>query len=251
MRNLLTGLSALALITAAAPAMAQEATDPAPAITITGSATLTSDYRFRGLTQSRERPAVQATVNVNHASGLYAGVWVASIDDSVSLPGYGDGEIDLYAGYTKSFESGLGVDVGLLYYVYPDGARGVDTDFFEPYATLSYAIGPVTAKLGANYAWSGQAGLANNDSLYLRGDLAVSIPNTPISVLGHIGHSDGQLGILAPGGDYMDWSLGIEAVHKFAKIGIQYVDTDIKGPAGYADAIGADPTVLGYVTFSF
>lgn len=249
MRISMISLGALMLATTA-PAMAQE-TAPAPAVTVTGGVTLTSDYRFRGLTQSKEDVAVQGTVNVNHDSGFYAGVWASTIDDSVSLPGYGDAEIDLYAGYTKSFDSGVGVDVGLLYYYYPGGASGVDTDFFEPYASLTYTLGPVSAKVGANYSWGGQPGLADNDSLYLRADASVGIPNTPLSVTAHIGHTDGQLGILAPDGDYTDWALGVEATHKFIKAGIQYVDTDITSRAGYADAVGADPTLLGYVTLSF
>jgi uncharacterized protein (TIGR02001 family) len=250
MRFSMISFGALMLATAA-PAMAQDATDPAPPVTVTGGVTLTTDYRFRGITQSREDVAIQGTVNVNHESGLYAGVWASSIDGTVSLPGYGDAELDLYAGYTKTFDSGVGVDVGLLYYWYPDGASGANTDFFEPYASLIYSVGPVTAKVGANYAWGDQAGLADNDSLYLRGDVTVGIPNTPVSFLGHIGHTDGQLGILAPAGKYTDWSLGLEAAHKFAKVGVQYVDTNITHRAGYADAIGADGTVLAYVTLSF
>ena len=230
---------------------------PASAFTITGGATITSDYRFRGISQTGKDPAVQATVNVNHSSGLYAGIWASTIDgdDAAAVLGYGDAEVDLYAGYTKTFDNGVGVDVGLLYYLYPiDKVSGLDTDFFEPYASLSYAVGPVTAKVGANYAWSGQAGLAGNDSLYLRGDVTVAIPNTPVSVLGHIGHSDGQLGIFALTKDnYTDWSLGLEASHKFVKFGVQYVDTDIKnfGAARWANLIGADKRVLAYLTFSF
>lgn len=253
MRFSMISLGVLALATAV-PAMAQdagEATEPAPAITVTGSVTGITDYRFRGLTQSREDVAVQGTVNVNHESGLYAGVWASTVDGNVSLPGYGDAELDLYAGYTKTFDTGVGVDVGLLYYYYPDGAKGVDTDFFEPYASVMYTVGPVTAKVGANYAWSGQSGLADNDSLYLRGDVSVALPELPITVLGHIGHTDGQLGVLAPSGSYTDWSLGFEVAYKSIKTGIQYVDTDINSGGGYADAIGADPTVLSYITFSF
>lgn len=239
------------LLTATTPALAQDATEPAPAITVTGGVTGTTDYRFRGLSQTDKKVAGQATVNFNHESGFYVGTWTSTIDDKVSLPGYGGTELDIYGGYTKTFGSGVGVDAGLLYYVYPGGADGFDTDFFEPYASLLYSVGPVTAKVGANYAWKGQSGLADNDSLYLRGDVTVNVPNTPVSVLGHIGHTDGQLGILAPDSKYTDWSLGVEVVQKFVKLGVQYVDTDIPQRGGYADAIGADPTVLGYITLSF
>jgi uncharacterized protein (TIGR02001 family) len=167
--------------------------------------------------------------------------------------GYGKAEIDLYAGYTKTFSSGFGVDVGLLYYVYPIDEAGFNTDFFEPYASVMYTAGPVTAKVGANYAWKGQSAIFDNDSLYLRGDVTVAIPGTPVSVLGHVGHSDGQLGLFALSKDnYLDWSLGVEASHKFVKIGVQYVDTNIKSfGVDYDKVIGASPTVLAYLTLSF
>ncbi|MDV3458107.1 TorF family putative porin [Sphingomonas sp. HF-S4] len=250
MRYLTITLAGL-MLAAATPALAQDEAEPAKPVTVTGGVTVTSDYRFRGLTQTDKKVALQGTVNVNHESGLYVGTWASTLDDEVSLPGYGDAEIDLYAGYTKTLDSGVGFDVGMLYYYYPGGADGLDTDFFEPYASVMYTVGPVTAKVGANYAWSGQSGLADQDSLYLRGDLTVGIPNTPVSLLGHIGHTDGQLGILAPDAKYTDWSLGAEIVHKFVKLGVQYVDTDITNDADYADAIGADPKVLFYATLSF
>jgi uncharacterized protein (TIGR02001 family) len=239
------------MLAAATPALAQDEAEPAKPITVTSGVTLTSDYRFRGLSQSDKQFAAQGTVNVNHESGFYVGTWVSTIDDKVSLPGYGGVEVDLYGGYTKTLDSGIGFDVGALYYYYPDGAKGLDTDFFEPYASVMYTVGPVTAKVGANYAWSGQSGLADQDSLYLRGDLTVAIPNTPVSVLGHIGHTDGQLGVLAPDRKYTDWAVGAEVAHEFVKLGVQYVDTDITNDADYADAIGADPRVLFYMTLSF
>jgi uncharacterized protein (TIGR02001 family) len=100
MRFSMISLGVLALATAV-PAMAQEAseaTEPAPATKVTGSFGVTTDYRFRGLSQSHEHAAGQATINVNHESGLYVGTWASTIDDDYSLPGYGNYEIDLYGG---------------------------------------------------------------------------------------------------------------------------------------------------------
>jgi uncharacterized protein (TIGR02001 family) len=248
------------LLAAATPAMAQdEAPAAEPAIKVTGGVTVTSDYRFRGISQTGKDPALQGTLNVNHESGLYAGVWASTIDDTdaAAVIGYGDVEFDLYAGYTKTFDNGVGIDVGLLYYVYPiDEFTGLATDFFEPYASVMYTAGPVTAKVGANYAWKGQSGLFDEDSLYLRGDVTVAVPNTPISILGHVGRTDGQLGFLKTPAllkdDYLDWSLGIEASHKFVKLGVQYVDTDINGfGVDWDKLVGASPTVLAYLALSF
>ncbi|MCW3835225.1 TorF family putative porin [Sphingomonas canadensis] len=246
---------AVLMLVAATPAMAQdEAAVGTSAFTVTGGATVTTDYRFRGLSQTDKDPAVQVSVNLNHSSGFYAGAWASTIDDTTSLPGYGDAELDLYAGYTKTFDNGVSVDLGLLYYLYPvDKATGLDTDFFEPYASVTYTVGPVTTKVGANYAWGGQSGLGGNDSLYLRGDVSAAIPGTPLTALGHLGYTNGQLGILAlTDDDYVDWSLGLEASHDFVKLGVQYVDTNIKDfGVGWSKAVGANKTVLGYLTVSF
>lgn len=252
MRALLKSVSGLALATAAVPAFAQD-TSPPPPISVTGGVSVTSDYRFRGITQTREDPAVQASLTVSHESGFYAAVWASTIDNKVSLPGYGGAEVDLSAGYSHSFDNGVGVDVGLLYYYY---ARGTgNTDFFEPYASISYEIGPVKTKVGLNWAWRGQSGLANISSLYTYANVDVGIPGTPLTAKAHVGLSDGRLGAFNtnPLDDtYVDWSLGLEAtVAERFTIGVSYVDTDISHRFRRAQTIGADATVLAYIGFTF
>ena len=227
---------------AATPAAAQEEAPPPP-VGVSGAVTLVSDYRLRGISQSGEDPAIQASLNVDHDSGFYAGVFVSTIDGTRSRPGHGDVEFDVYAGYAMTLPSGVGLDAGLLYYAYPDAANEADTGFFEPYATISYSLGPITAKAGGHYGWRGQPGLGGEDTLYLRGDLAVSVPRTPVTLTGHVGHSDGRFG------DRFDWSIGAEVAQSFARIGIRYVDTDIaRGTPRHA---GADPALLGHLTLSF
>lgn len=269
-------LSTLLLLATATPAFAQdEPAGPPPEVDtsipdfkVTGGATLTSDYRFRGLTQSDEHAAVQGTINVNHSSGLYAGVWASTIDGDGSTPaltGYGDAEIDLYGGFTKTMSNGVGIDVGLLYYLYAiDEAKGLNTDFFEPYASVTYTIGPVSAKLGAAYAWGGQSGLnftsGNDDNIYVYGEASVGIPKMPVTLKGHLGYTDGSLGLVNPTGDdtYFDWSATAEIVGGPVKFGLSYVDTDISNgqyaataPRGFAQRLGRGSTILGYIGFSF
>ena len=257
---------ALLLAATASPAFAQDTAPPKP-FTVTGNVAVTSDYRFRGLTQTDGGPAAQATINVNHVSGLYAGAFVSTIDGDGSTPalaGYGSAEVDLYGGYAKTLSNGIGFDAGLLYYLYPDGAKGVNTDFFEPYASLSYTIGPVAAKVGANYAWGGQKGLdftsGHDDSTYVYGQLGSGIPGTPVTVTAHVGYTSGALGLvnLDPADDsYLDWSLNAEAVGGPFKVGVTYLDTDISDafvPAlgGRFDRkLGRGSTVLAYVGVNF
>ena len=292
MRFSILSLSAVAL-GAATPAMAQDAspatgqdmpatptpgrdpssatvadtTETAPAIKVTGGATLISDYRFRGLTQSDSGPAAQGTLNVNTKLGFYVGTFVSTIDGSGKTPllaGYGDAEIDLYGGFTKTLPNGLGVDVGLLYYYYASARSGLNTDFFEPYASLTYTIGPVAAKAGAAYAWGGQSGLdftgGKDDNLYVFGEGSVGIPSTPVTLKGHVGRTRGSLGLANLNPDnhgYWDWSGTAEAVGGPLKVGVSYVDTTITSRyvpefrGKFNQHLGRGWTVLGYVGVSF
>ena len=82
---------------------AAESTEASEPLAVTGGVTLITDYRFRGVTQTNEDPAIQGTINFNHESGFYAGVWASTIDGGLdgstpALTGYGDAEVDLYAG---------------------------------------------------------------------------------------------------------------------------------------------------------
>ena len=191
---------------------------------VTGGATIVSDYRFRGISQTDKRFAVQGTATVSHPSGFYATVWGSSIDDYVAAGA--DAELDLIAGYRKTFGSTT-IDGGVLYYYYP-GSGGVDTDFVEPYISVAQVIGPVTAKLTANYAPKQSAltiGSGREDNLYLAGDLSAAIPKTPISLTAHLGHSYGP-SYLTIGDGYTDWSLGASVAWKNLTAGLAYVDTD-------------------------
>lgn len=232
MRTSLLGLAAVALA-AAAPAMAQDApAAPAPAITISGGATLVSDYRFRGISQTDKRFAVQGTFTISHESGFYASVWGSSIDDYIANGG--DQEIDLIAGYKKTI-NGTTIDGGVLYYYYP-GSGGVNSDFFEPYISLAHTFGPVTAKVTANYGWKQHALAtayrpfkAREDNLYVAGDLSAAIPNTPISLTGHLAHSFGPSYLTAGSNfakGYTDWNAGAAYTFKNLTVGVQYVDTN-------------------------
>lgn len=257
-RNLgIKGLLVLSLLSFSVPAMAEEA-DPPSDITVTGGVSLVSDYRFRGVSFSAEDIAVQGTININHSSGVYLGTWASSLEDSAI---YGHTEVDFYAGYATEVAPGTTLDVGLAYYYYPNGdARAapvppatvgvaLNSDYFEPYASIKATLGPVTAKLGAAYAWD-QAALGSADNIYVYTDFGLGIPTTPISLNAHLGYSDGAL---AFGGTYWDWSLGADwAVGHGLTVGVKYVDSDLGRLTGIpaADTL-YDATVLFTIGASF
>ncbi|KTT74785.1 hypothetical protein NS334_04565 [Sphingomonas endophytica] len=225
---------------------ADEPTAP-PVVTVSGSATIASDYRFRGVSQSDRHMAVQGGVTIAHDSGLYAGLWGSNLAGWGTFGG-ANMELDLIGGYRMPVAGGT-LDVGLTWYMYPGGADR--TDFAEPYAKLSGTAGPATLTAGVAYAPRQQAlgrwyrtgadavaGVytapgAKGDNLYIWGDGALAITGTPITARAHVGHSRGQNGLgpnataLSPTGRYWDWSLGADTTWRNLTLGISYVDTDI------------------------
>ncbi|MFN3864185.1 MAG: TorF family putative porin [Erythrobacter sp.] len=235
----------LATLRAIAPidlASASKAEDDTPAITISGAATLTSDYRFRGVSQSDEGMAVQGGITVSHESGFYVGAWGSNLAGWGTFGG-ANMELDLIAGYKFSVGEGT-LDTGLVWYMYPSGAD--TTDFAELYAKLSGSIGSLGLTAGVAYAPKQEA-LGNafpvgapadpgdkEDNLYLTGDATYGISGAPITLKAHIGYSDGNPGLgpngtsIAPTGTYFDWSLGVDIVPVSGlTLSAAYVDTDI------------------------
>jgi uncharacterized protein (TIGR02001 family) len=237
--NLLAAALVLAATAASAPAVAQEA-EATPEFEVSGSVALVSDYRFRGVSQSNNGFAIQGGITGSHKSGLYAGFW------SSNLSGWGtfggpNLELDLFGGFKVPVGGGT-LDLGLTWYIYPGGAS--KTSFAEFFAKLSGSAGPVGLTGGIQYAPS-QTALGNwfshpdsrigdkGDNLYLFGDATFGIPDTPVTLKGHLGYSDGNPGLgpngtsIAPTGSYWDWLLGADVVVGPVTLGVAYVDTDI------------------------
>jgi uncharacterized protein (TIGR02001 family) len=253
MRKSIIGLSApifsaIALVSAlvAMPAMAQD--EPTPEITVTGNAAVVTDYRFRGISQTNKKFALQGGITVSHASGFYASIWGSSIDEYVAAGS--DQELDLIGGYSTTVGAAT-IDVGVLYYYYP-GNAGQNTDFVEPYASVKGTFGPATAKLTVNYAPKAKAlsvGNGKEDSLYVGGDLSASVPNTPIGVSAHLGHSFGP-SYLTIGDEYTDWNIGATYTWNHLTFGVSYVDTDKSSYTAAGHNI-SKAGVVGSLTASF
>ena len=144
-RYTLAGLLALSAL----PSLAQTAAAE-PEFTLTGNLGIFSDYRFRGISQTNKKPAIQGGVDFAHKSGFYLGNWNSNVDSA----GYSGAniEMDFYGGWKTTFEGGFGLDLGVLYYYYPgsgqNGAFKVDNT--ELYIGGSW--GPIALKY--NYAVS-------------------------------------------------------------------------------------------------
>ncbi len=108
------------------------------------NASLTTDYRYRGLSQSRLKPAIQAGVDYAASNGFYLGAWGSSIQWIKDANGDAPVELDLYGGWKGEVAKGLTLDVGALSYQYPRHHLSPSPETLELYGALSF--GPVTAK---------------------------------------------------------------------------------------------------------
>lgn len=106
---------------------------PAAAADFTGTAALTSDYVWRGTSQSNEDPAVQAGFKVAGDSGFYAQAWGSSVEFAPETRA--SSEVDLVVGWSGALNDALALDVNLTRYWYPSAA--VDLDWTEAIATLT------------------------------------------------------------------------------------------------------------------
>ncbi|WP_185999703.1 TorF family putative porin [Novosphingobium aerophilum] len=235
MRFAISSGFALTLLSLPIAAHAQSDT---PAFTVSGGATIISDYRFRGISLTGKDPAVQATINLSHESGIYVGTWASSIDMGER---YGATEVDLYTGWAGSLAPHTSVDVAVAYYSYPGGEGSGKIEYFETTAKLTQDLGPMQATLGSGYSWD-QAALGG-DHLYLYGEAAVPIPRTPLTLRAHGGRSKGAISP-RPGG-YYDWSLGADANLGPVTLGLSYIDTDLGRGAR------ADGAALFWVSAAF
>jgi uncharacterized protein (TIGR02001 family) len=207
LRQTLPGLAALAVLTLAAPAVAQEA------VSFDVNIGVTSDYVFRGVSQTDEGVQVFGGADVS-AGQFYAGVWASNVDFNDST----DAEYDLYVGYKPTLGV-VSMDLGVLYYGYVDQPPGADLDYFEFKAAGSLPLGPATLGAAAYYSPNYYAGV--DHALYYEINGSYS-PTTMLSFSAALGRQqvDGA-------GDYTTWNIGVGyALNDHLSVDLRYHDTD-------------------------
>ncbi|HEX2011254.1 MAG TPA: TorF family putative porin [Roseateles sp.] len=138
MKLMLAALAATLTLGAAPVVQAQEASP------LSFNVSLTTDYRYRGISQTRLRPAVQGGIDYAHDSGFYVGAWGSSIKWIKDAGGDADVEIDVYGGYKTELTKGVALDVGVLTYNYPKNKLHPSANTQEIYGALT--LGPATLK---------------------------------------------------------------------------------------------------------
>ncbi len=213
--SLRPAVAALSLIAASSaitvPALAQDAA-PQWAFNVAG----TSDYVFRGVSQTEEEPAISGGVDVTVGS-FYAGTWASN----VAFPGDGDtnAEIDLYGGIRPEV-AGWNLDLGVVGYLYTSQPNGADYDYVELKAAASRAIGPVTVGAAVYYS-PDFFGAAEDEATYVEANAAIS-PADKWTISGAVGRQ-----FVSSAFDYTTWNLG--AAYQLTSnlaVDVRYHDTD-------------------------
>lgn len=215
-------------------------------ITFSANVALASEYRFRGVDLSGGDIAIQGGFDVAHQSGFYLGTWASSLDEDTV--GFGSTELDVYGGWSGNLTEGLIGDVGVIQYIYPDAGPG-DFDYTEFYGSARFSFGPAESTVGVAYAPK-QDSLGGTDNFYVYTDVGFSIPDTPVSVKGHLGYTDGFL-TFTNDSKAFDWSVGAEAAIPGtpASLGVAYVGAEGDIPVGAYDFV--DDAVVLTLSASF
>lgn len=257
MKKSLVALAAVLSVTAL-PGVAQAADEHTFAFNI-GAVT---DYRYRGISQTRLKPALQGGADYSHASGFYVGTWASTIKWIKDVGGDASVEIDVYGGYKGTITEGLGFDVGALQYIYPSAKTAAwDALYKDPNTTELYGaltFGPVTGKVSyaltnlfGNYNFA--EGKDSKGSYYvdLTGnfDVGGGIILTP-----HIGYQEVKN---IANASYTDYSLGVSKDFSGFVVSATVVGTDadknfyIPGPvANSTKFMGKTGVVVG-VKYNF
>jgi uncharacterized protein (TIGR02001 family) len=167
-----------------------------------------SDYRYRGISQSRLKPALQGGADyVNNPTGFYAGTWLSTIKWTKDAGGGGDVEMDIYAGKRGEIAKDMSYDIGVLSYVYPSNGLGKVPNFVDANTTEVYGQfihGPAYVKY--SYATSNLFGFVNSKgSSYWDISTNPEVGNGFILNL-HVGHQSVKNNNTYA---YSDWKIGL------------------------------------------
>ena len=178
---------------------------------LSANAAASSNYLWRGVTQTTNAAAVSGGIDYENASGFSVGTWASNADWAENMT-Y---ELDVYAAYANELDNGIGYSVGYIYYAYDSDA---EADFSEVNFSLSYNAYSITYNILVDSDGGGDFA----DDTYLSADAAFEV-SEGLELALHIGRYD-----FDAGGDYVDYGVSL------SKNGFTFAvsDTDIDGADG-------------------
>jgi uncharacterized protein (TIGR02001 family) len=198
---------------------------------ISANAAVVSDYRFRGISQSNDNPAVQAGFDYAFESGFYLGTWGSTVDFDSADGFNGSLELDFYGGWATDIGENSSIDLGYIYYSYPGDDTGQEGDYQEFYANYGWR----DLSLGVAYSddYYGESGAF----WYFQANYDWSFAENWALTL-HAGYNDFEDDIFLSSdkGDYFDYLVGVNWSVVGVDLGLAWVGTDLDE----ADVFGTD-----------
>jgi uncharacterized protein (TIGR02001 family) len=206
---------------------------------ISANVALVNDYRFRGISQSNENPAVQGGFDYGFENGFYVGTWGSTVDFDSTTDFNGSLELDVYGGWGTEFGENSSIDVGYIYYAYPGDDNGLDGDYQEIYVNYGWR----DLSLGAAYSndYFGGSGkfwyLQANYDWGFAEDWTLSL---------HVGYNDFDEDIFLSSdkGNYTDYSVGVTWSVVGVDLGLSWVGTNLKEEDVFGYSWGDDTAVF-------
>jgi uncharacterized protein (TIGR02001 family) len=182
---------------------------------------LTSDYVFRGISQTDEDPAIQGGFDLGHDSGFYVGTWASNVDFADTSADDADMELDVYLGFAGEYGD-VSYDVGLLRYIYP--GTDVDIDYNELIASVGY--------MGATFliGYSNDVFNSSETGIYYNLSYEHEVVEN-VSVNAGVGYYDFDKNVYGPGmpDSYMDYTVGVSTEFAGIGFGLAWTDTNDDG----------------------
>ena len=179
-KKYLIALTAFCMAATSGVAIAQEDTavaEETKPYSLSANIALTSEYFFRGLSQTDGSPTIQGGIDFGYdldgPADIYLGIWGSGVN--FQTPTSGDDattEFDIYGGLAGEVE-GVTWDLGFIWYTYPGADSSLNYDFIEGAINLGYDFGPYAVSTGVSYSpeFFGDSG----DAIYVSGGVDLNL----------------------------------------------------------------------------
>jgi uncharacterized protein (TIGR02001 family) len=196
------------------------------------NAAATSEYMFRGISQTDDGPALQAGAGYSFSNGFYVGGWASNVDFGEST----DAEIDTFVGWNGDLNENLNLDVQLVRYNYIGEPDGVDYAYNELIGKVSFA-----ENYSATLGYTNDFLNSDTDSFYgaVGGSWAVG---NEVNLTAGLGYTTVQ----GPEDGYLDYSVGVNRDFGPVNIGLGYIGTDSSGEDLFGEDNAEDKFVLTF-----
>jgi uncharacterized protein (TIGR02001 family) len=201
-------------------------------VAISGNVALTTDYTFRGVSQTDESPAIQGGLDLT-AGSFYLGAWASNINFGT---GGANLELDVYGGY-KTAVGPVNLDFGVIGYLYPGASDDLaELDYWEGYVKPSIALSDQFTLGGAIY-YSPEFTAESGDGWYYEINGAFTVSDA-FSLSGGVGLQTVDLaGFFAGEDQYTTYNFGGAYSTMGLGLDLRYVGTDVDNVGIYDDRV--------------